>query len=203
MMTMSANSELTPTNITSTYDFGTPLDQSALPSLTELPLTPIEPSYAKMVLLVTSLFVSLALVGIAAILFLAKPATLPIHLVVMTCCIMIGVGLCYFSYKQAKVIRYGVYPHQFILQKGLIWRSTTALPYTRLQHVNLSQGPVERHYQLSSLKCFSAGSGEAEIDLPGLNTDTAESLRQHLLEQAAQMQQMPSQVTCSEDDSVL
>jgi hypothetical protein len=48
----------------------------------------------------------------------------------------------------------------------------------------LTQGPIERKFGLHTLKCFSAGSGSAEIELPGLESRTAEKLRQHLLAKA-------------------
>ena len=51
--------------------------------------------------------------------------------------------------------------------------------------MSLSQGPLQRHFNLFTLKCFSAGSGSAEIELPGIEQHTAEHLRQHLLAQAA------------------
>ncbi|PKI08078.1 hypothetical protein CXF78_02295 [Shewanella sp. 11B5] len=91
---------------------------------------------------------------------------------------------------KAHKITYGLFKHEMVFREGLFWVSTTALPYTRLQHVNLSQGPLERKYNLVTLKCFSAGSGLAEIDLPGLNADLAEHLRQHLLSQAAASHQL-------------
>lgn len=96
---------------------------------------------------------------------------------------MLAVG--YLRHLQAKKLGYGVCEHEFLMEKGLWWHKRTSLPYSRLQHVSLSQGPLERHFNLFTLKCFSAGSGSAEIELPGIEQQTAEHLRQHLLAQAA------------------
>ncbi|MCL1137778.1 PH domain-containing protein [Shewanella pneumatophori] len=108
----------------------------------------------------------------------------------------------YVRYQHAKSLAYAVCEHELIMQQGFWWVKRTSLPYSRLQHVSLSHGPLERHFNLATIKCFSAGSGSAEIELPGIEQQTAEQLRQHLLNQAAKANPTTSAQTDSNQTSI-
>ena len=54
-----------------------------------------------------------------------------------------------------------------------IWRSITHVPRSRVQHTDVSQGPLERRYGLGTLIVYTAGTDHARVSLPGLAWDTA------------------------------
>ncbi|MCL2912694.1 PH domain-containing protein [Shewanella corallii] len=155
----------------------TPLDRQ--------PLTFVGDAYVTMVSWVSSLGVLLVFSVVSALLYLRATITSPQLIMLISLMFFIGVLFIIVIHLQAKQLQYAVFPYEFMIRKGLFWRSTIAMPYTRLQHVSLEQNPVERKFKLFTLKCFSAGSGSAEIELPGLSTQVAEQLRQHLLKQAS------------------
>jgi membrane protein YdbS with pleckstrin-like domain len=64
--------------------------------------------------------------------------------------------------------------------RGVYWRSITQVPRTRVQHTDVSQGPIERRYGLGTLIVYTAGTDHARIALPGLAFDTAVALRDDL-----------------------
>ena len=70
------------------------------------------------------------------------------------------------------------------LQFGVIWEKTVQLPLSRLQHVDLHRGPLERHYDLCSLEIHTAGTRHASHRIPGLEPDIALRLRDDLVCQA-------------------
>ncbi|WP_299793051.1 PH domain-containing protein [uncultured Shewanella sp.] len=167
-----------------------PLDHSPQPQAVwqgfdQIPLSPVETRYYTQVLIETSL-ISLGLISILSV-FLIFVATIPLQIaaILLPALLLIGSVVTYLRYLNAKAIGYAVCSHELVMQTGLIWVKRISLPYTRLQHISLSQGPLERKFYLRTLKCFSAGSGSAEIELPGLESKTAEKLRQHLLTMAA------------------
>ncbi|HBF45866.1 MAG TPA: hypothetical protein DDW91_05050, partial [Shewanella frigidimarina] len=167
------------------YDHGPLLSQDEYIQLTELPLSNIDPNYPKLLLIISSVVAVIIITVLSAFLLITKPLPLTIASVGLVSAMILAVVVIKLIHLKAHKITYGLFKHEMVFREGLFWVSTTALPYTRLQHVNLSQGPLERKYNLVTLKCFSAGSGLAEIDLPGLNADLAEHLRQPLLSQAA------------------
>src|SRR5688500_4869108 len=67
------------------------------------------------------------------------------------------------------------------IEGGVLWRSRVALPRVRIQHTDVSQGPLERRRGIGTLKLYTAGSRHTKIELPGLNHDEALALRDALL----------------------
>ncbi|UJF23009.1 PH domain-containing protein [Shewanella sp. OMA3-2] len=149
------------------YDHGNLLTPTELTSLQDLVLTKVDDNYPKLQLYVSAVIFSAIAIGISLLITLVSPLELFSKMLALSIIIALVIGLSRLTYLKALTVCYGVFKDEFIMRQGLFWISTTALPYTRLQHVNLSQGPLERKYQLITLKCFSAGSGEAEINLPG------------------------------------
>jgi uncharacterized protein len=71
---------------------------------------------------------------------------------------------------------------QLRLRRGVFWRSTSVIPFSRIQHVDTEQGPLERWLGLSRLIVFTAGIRGAENVVPGLAAEEAERLRDALAE---------------------
>ena len=68
-----------------------------------------------------------------------------------------------------------------MMRRGLWWQTVQLLPLSRIQHVDLTRGPLERRFGLATLVLHTAGTHAAHIPLPGLSVDDAEGLRAHLL----------------------
>jgi len=67
-----------------------------------------------------------------------------------------------------------------ILQ-GVYWRTITTIPRSRVQHTDVSQGPLERRYGLGTLVVYTAGTQHSQVKLPGLDFTVARRIRAHLL----------------------
>jgi hypothetical protein len=67
------------------------------------------------------------------------------------------------------------------IRRGVLWRTVSSVPRTRVQHTDVSQGPIERMFELATLVIYTAGTQNASISLGGLGRDTAFAIRDHLL----------------------
>ncbi|HEY7499923.1 MAG TPA: PH domain-containing protein [Vicinamibacterales bacterium] len=67
------------------------------------------------------------------------------------------------------------------IRSGVLWRAVTNIPRSRVQHIDVSQGPLERAYGLGRLVIYTAGTDHSRIELPGLGYHVAFALRNHLL----------------------
>ncbi len=67
------------------------------------------------------------------------------------------------------------------IRRGVVWRRIVNVPRTRVQHTDVSQGPLERSHGLSTFIVHTAGTEHARVALPGLARDTALALRDQLL----------------------
>lgn len=67
------------------------------------------------------------------------------------------------------------------IRSGVVFRRVTTVPRSRVQHTDVSQGPIERRYGLGTLVIYTAGTDHARVDLPGLAHATAMAVRDALL----------------------
>jgi membrane protein YdbS with pleckstrin-like domain len=70
------------------------------------------------------------------------------------------------------------------IRRGVLWRRIITVPLSRIQHTDVTQGPLERAYGLATLALYTAGTEHAKIDLHGLAFDTAMAIRQYLFERS-------------------
>lgn len=87
-----------------------------------------------------------------------------------------------YRFKATRVIQYAVREHDLILKSGLFWQSEVIQPIRRIQHVELTRGPVEKRMGLANVRLFSAGSGKATFTIPGLRLMTAARTRRYVLQ---------------------
>jgi uncharacterized protein len=67
------------------------------------------------------------------------------------------------------------------IRRGVVVRRVINVPRSRVQHTDVTQGPIERRYGLGTLIVYTAGTHHAMVDLPGLDYETALWARDSLL----------------------
>jgi membrane protein YdbS with pleckstrin-like domain len=89
----------------------------------------------------------------------------------------LGVVLAVLRYR---VWRFEVRGDSLYLERGVLTRVRTVVPFVRIQHVDTSRSPVERLIGLASTVVYTAGSRGADVSVPGLGPDDADDLRERL-----------------------
>ncbi len=77
---------------------------------------------------------------------------------------------------------YAVRDKDIVFRSGVFFRSVTAVPFNRVQHVETSNTPLDRRFDLANLQIFTAGGSGGDLSIAGLGADTAEQLRVYILE---------------------
>ncbi|MGX5915466.1 PH domain-containing protein [Aliidiomarina sp. Khilg15.8] len=85
--------------------------------------------------------------------------------------------------RRYKLTGYAVEPLDVHYRTGALWRQQTAVPVNRIQHVEITQGPIERVLSLARLVIYTAGGSGSDLAVPGLLQSDAEALRDQLLRQ--------------------
>jgi membrane protein YdbS with pleckstrin-like domain len=67
------------------------------------------------------------------------------------------------------------------IRKGVYWRVVINVPKSRVQHIDVTQGPIDRRYGLGMLVIYTAGTDHAKVELDGLEHGRALAIREHLL----------------------
>ena len=70
------------------------------------------------------------------------------------------------------------------IRRGVVWRRIITVPLSRIQHTDVTQGPLQRAFGLATLALYTAGTEHAKVDLSGLAFDTAMAIRQYLFERS-------------------
>jgi membrane protein YdbS with pleckstrin-like domain len=82
----------------------------------------------------------------------------------------------------ARVYRWQHRPGEgVVVCKGAWWQREVWIPMTRLQHLDIKRGPLERWLGLATLELHTAGAHDHETRLPGLEPPRAKALRDALL----------------------
>lgn len=78
-------------------------------------------------------------------------------------------------------VSYRVSEQGLVIRRGVLWRTVHSLPRSRVQHTDVSQGPLERAFGLATLVVYTAGTAHASTVLSGLSHETAMRIRDHLI----------------------
>jgi len=69
------------------------------------------------------------------------------------------------------------------VRRGRMWQRETRVPATRVQHLDLKRGPLQRQRGLATLVVHTAGTRHSAVTVPHLDADDAERLRDLLSRQ--------------------
>jgi len=81
---------------------------------------------------------------------------------------------------QIRHSRYLLRTQDFLLQSGVLWRKAVLIPLQRVQHVTISQGPLQKRFGLATLKVYTAGGYDAEAALADIEYSLAQTLSEQL-----------------------
>ena len=69
------------------------------------------------------------------------------------------------------------------VRRGTLWQSETRVPATRVQHLDVKRGPLQRRRDVSTLVVHTAGTRQSTVTVPHLDAADAERLRDALSRQ--------------------
>lgn len=87
------------------------------------------------------------------------------------------------AFRRVKAIGYILREDDLLFRRGIMFERIVAVPYGRLQLVDVNRGPLLRALGLSTLKFVTAAVATG-VQLPGLEAADAEALRDQLIELA-------------------
>lgn len=85
--------------------------------------------------------------------------------------------------RQARAIGYQLRADDIVFRKGILWQRVIAVPYGRMQLVDITHGPLDRAFGIAKLKMVTAAATTG-VEIPGLTQGAAEALRDTLIEVA-------------------
>jgi uncharacterized protein len=85
--------------------------------------------------------------------------------------------------RRVRSIGYRLRQDDLLFRRGIMFQRFVAVPYGRMQLVDITRGPIARAVGLAELKLVTAAAA-SNVVIPGLELAAAEQLRDHLVELA-------------------
>ena len=165
-----------------------PASAAAPPSIADGVERPLDPRLVALQRVVgwiatgsTSFGLAVALVMVLLLAPLPGWAAAPLALLWLAATLALGWHSHRWPEVQHRHARYRVDGRGIEIRRGVFWRRVISVPRSRVQHTDVSQGPLERGFGLGTLVIYTAGTDHAKVDLHGLDHATALTIRDHLL----------------------
>lgn len=144
-------------------------------------MTPLHPDQVKVLAVRAGLIAALlALAALAADLGPVRRTPLP-ALLLPAAVLALGV-LATLVLPRRRYRRWGYREgaDEFEIRRGMFIRVRTIVPFGRVQHIDVAQGPVQRRFGLATLILHTAGTQGAAVPLPGILHGEAEAMRDRI-----------------------
>ena len=147
------------------------------------PLNKLDPSYRTLMIIGGVLTTLPLLIGAGVLIFAADdvvPPAIPAIAVLIAAVVLIF----YLPFRRYRSRGYHMGEDRLRVVKGVLWHSDSVVPFSRVQHLDVEQQPLERLLGLARLVLHTAGTHNSSVVLPGLRHETAvelrEAIRQHV-----------------------
>lgn len=87
------------------------------------------------------------------------------------------------GWRRQRAVRWRLDAQGLALRQGRLWQLETRVPLSRVQHLDLKRGPIERATGLATVIVHTAGTHMSAVAVPGLDQADAERLRDRLAHQ--------------------
>ncbi len=102
-------------------------------------------------------------------------------LISMGVIVVLGAASTWFVRRRFRAWRYQERHEDLIVERGVMVRRLSVVPYGRMQYVEVTAGPVERSFGLSTVKLHTAAAA-SDARIPGLERQESARLRDRLTE---------------------
>ncbi|MBT8083698.1 MAG: PH domain-containing protein [Woeseia sp.] len=154
-----------------------------LPSADNLDWEQLHPFYVRALRVSAAITLTVVVIALTALRFMLN-LPLGTSVFLFSALAIAAIGAMIWPGISVQYRGYVLRDKDILFRKGVIWRSVTAIPFNRIQHVETSSTPLERKFKLATLQLFTAGGSSGDLKISGLGTDVAEQLRVFILSKA-------------------
>jgi len=140
-------------------------------------LTRLHPNHMKALRVATAIA---ALPAIIAALVLESAAILPPAVIITPVTLIALAAILRLPMRRHFARGYAMSADRLRVVRGIWFRSDTVVPFGRVQHIDVNQGPIERFYGIATLTLHTAGTHNASVNLPGLEHGLAMQMREEI-----------------------
>ncbi len=156
------------------------IDTTQLPRFEEVQFSALHSSYWKVILINAVVFFSIMGIGLTLLLFFNQG--LLVFLLEFSVAFFVFLSLALLLARISfKKKGFAFRTHDVLYKYGIIATNTIVIPYNRVQHVALHEGFISRYFGLAKIEIFTAGGSSSDIEIPGIEKEQAENIKQLLM----------------------
>lgn len=150
----------------------------ALPSSENIIYEKLDPAYRKVSIYITLIiFICILLIYLGIGLVREELFSFPIILLAMVLWSLLTGFFIFLAIKGYEFEGYAIRQKDILYKSGMFFRSTIIVPFNRVQHCEMEQGPIDRLFGLAEISLFTAGGSSSDLSIPGLTQKRANELK--------------------------
>jgi len=154
----------------------------SIPQIEQLDRIPMEPALLRSNRITTVVFFSILIITLLVLTFIVKVEDFDqVVWYILGGLVTLGIFSFWFAGLSFKHKNYVIREKDVLFQKGVIWRSTTVVPFNRVQHCDVKVGPIDRMFDLAELQVFTAGGTGSDVTIVGITKDTANRIKDFII----------------------
>jgi hypothetical protein len=156
------------------------IDTEELPAVESVEFRRLSPAYRAVSYISTLIFFVFLSVGWGLFYLLSQGVPEWIttgSLVALLVLFVLSMVLVNSRYRMAG---YALRAHDIMYKSGVFWHSTTVIPYSRIQHVEISQGPIQSAFGIATLRIYTAGGTRSDLTIEGLERKRANEIKEFI-----------------------
>jgi uncharacterized protein len=166
------------TTMSNLTNFQIPIDK--LSQIETLDYEKVSPSAYVVAFIVNGLFFTLFTLVTFVLWFFIKSEFYIVLLIygVLSFFILLSVLYSWYYYR---LLKYALREKDITLKEGVIFLSSTTMPFSRVQHVEVNQSFFQRYFKISTLLLYTAGGTGVDLSIKGLEEDKAEKIKSFII----------------------
>jgi membrane protein YdbS with pleckstrin-like domain len=152
------------------------------PPMTAEPVTlrRAEPGYRQILRIHSLLFWLPVAVGAIVVDQLLLAPT-PVHNVLSILVPLLALlGVIFIPHRRWGRLGYALHPKMLQVVRGWLFHTDTIVPLVRVQHIDVTRGPLDKIFGTATLVVHTAGTHNSIVTLPGLSPDNASAIRDEI-----------------------
>lgn len=158
------------------------IDTNQLPKFEKVTFTRLHSNYIKVVVINLVVIIGI-LILVPTVISILEPKLFSgrVWLILGVIIPLLSAFIIVFSIIGFQKKRFAFRDHDVLFKHGIIAENTIVIPYNRIQHVALHEGLVSRYFGLAKIEIFTAGGSSSDIEIPGIEKEHAENIKQLLM----------------------
>ena len=157
------------------------LSIDSFPDISKITFKSIEKAFLKVILTNVSLVFTILFIGLFFILKYQIEEDIsefvPYFYIVLFLVFLAVLIMKIIGFKKRK---YAVREKDISYKSGIFFKKMTTVPFTRIQHIEVDEGPISRFFKLASLSVFTAGDSSDDLEIKGIKKETALKIKEFI-----------------------